>query len=332
MTPASDRRLIRAAVFIIILLAVFPAAARHIDIPSPDELTAKAPIICNGTVVALENTLKKGQAVLPGYPQMTVATEIWKARIKVLSNFKGEVLDEIDLHFSQIDEHPEKTTAICDGPLRISLQLNKRYRFYLKPVPGQKWYVSVLDGDFDDAYAVQPLADIEPDDSPPPVSREEAIKCAANYVKKFKPTADISTIPPEADQWDGKWTVEFWTPPAKPHEYPPTAIIEVVGNRQIERDSWVGDIITTSVADLKASDIGRDFWVYMKPYPKNKKFYTTVTFPPMILHGTIRNVTIQEVEMSDVRQRGTMLTWPTLTVPVEDVNWFQRLTTTESQR
>jgi hypothetical protein len=288
---------------------------------------SRSPIVCNGKVVSLENTLEKSSIYYPGFKSNPLPLEIWKARIKVLSTSKGKVPDEIEVRFTQIDQHPvdNRTTVIADGPIEIRFMTGLRYRLFLQPVPGQSWYLGALDGDFDDGYAVQPLADIEPDDSPPPLSREEAIQFAADYVKKIEPNVDISTIPPEASSWDGKWTVEFWSPPARSHEAPATAVVEVVGNRQVARGTWIADFCTTSVSDLKPGDIGRRFWVYMQMYPKDKKFYTMATFPPMIVLARLKAIRPNEVDLSDVWQRDTSLTWPTLTVPVQDVHWFLRL-------
>jgi len=320
---------IHRSLYTILLVLLMPLSvkARAIHPPTSEELVTRSPIICNGRVVAIENTLEKGMVVLPHYENnFSIPVEFWKARIQVLSTFKGKAPDEIELRFHQIDQHPTTggSIAISDGPLLISLRPKERCRFYLKSVPGQKWFVGVLDGDFDDSYAVQSLTDVEPDDSPPPLSKAEAIKCAAEYLRKFRPEMSVSADSSDISEWEGRWNVRFWWPPAKSHESEPDAHIWVVGQGLIDHPSWVSDGSGIRVGDLKPADMGREYWVYLKP-DLHDKFYSMSTLEPMILRCHLKNVTSQNVVLADVWQLDTSLTWPTLTIPADDIRLFQRL-------
>jgi len=163
MTGAKNRGAGYAMFFLLVLFAACPAQARKIIVPSLEELTKRYSIICSGRVIKLEDTLQKGT-------DGTVPIEFWKARIKVLHTFKGKVPDEIEFRFMQIDLHPPGggNVFLVNPPLYIALLTDARYRFFLKPHPNQKGYISALGGDFDECYAVQLMADTEHDDNPPP--------------------------------------------------------------------------------------------------------------------------------------------------------------------
>jgi len=328
VTVAATRCVARSAFFLLVLMASFPANGRHLDIPTTDALVEQAPIICNGRVIEILNTLEKGTAVLPHYEKnFSIPVEYWNAKIKVLSTFKGKVPDEIELRFPEIDQHPSwrGLMPIKNGPCQISLQLNKRYRFYLKPGPGQKWYVSVLDGDFDDAFSVQPLEDKEPDDSPS-FLKDEAIKLATDYVKKFKPSAKVSEWSIEPRLWASGWIVEFWWPPVFIHDFDPSAEIKIDGNRDINPQSWNSVVSRLSVKDLKAANIGQEYRVYFNSDLQDR-FYNTST-----LRGHLKSVTGRDVELNDVQDSDwEPHRWPTLEVPVDDIREFQLLVPTPTQ-
>ncbi len=284
---------------------------------------ARAPIVCNGEVIELENTLEKGMAVLPHYEKnFCIPVEFWKAKIKVLSTFKGKVPDEIELRFPQIDQHPlnDKTTIISDGPIQISLKPKGRYRFFLEAVPGQKWYVGVVDGDFDDGYAVQPLEDKESDDSPL-FLKEEALKLATDYVRLLKPNAKVSEWSIEASESGlSRWNVTFWWPPAHIHDFDPSAEIGIEGNRDIDPRSWVSDGTPLSVSNLKPGDVGREYRVYFNAGLRDS-FYDTST-----LRGHFKRIVGEQVELADVQTSDWKpRSWPTLAIPIGDIRELQRL-------
>lgn len=181
---------LRGAVVLLLVLLTLPSTdvigqrldtlGRKVVIPTLDELVTLSPNICNGKVVELEDTHQRGEFG-------TIPIEFWKARIKILSNFKGKVPAEIILRFVQIDMHPPggrgaflvnqpDLVSLETGtryrffpfvPEFVSLKLGTRYRFFLKPVPSQQWYVVSVEGKFDECYSVQRMDDSEPDDNPP---------------------------------------------------------------------------------------------------------------------------------------------------------------------
>ncbi len=151
---------------LLMVIAAFPAEARKVIVPTLDELIKLSPIICNGRVVTVEDAHQKGT-------YDTVPVELWKAKVKILGNFKGKAPDEIEFRFWQFDTHPPGGgPAIAVNPPKFAfLNPSSRYRLFLKPSPDQKAYVVSVEGKFDDGYSVQPPADIEPDDNPPALSK-----------------------------------------------------------------------------------------------------------------------------------------------------------------
>jgi hypothetical protein len=85
------------------------------------------------------------------------------ATVKLAKLIKGIIPSTFEIRYPQTDEDDR----VMNGPLQIDLAVGKRYRFYLNPVAGKKWYVGALAGEFDDGAAVQPL---DPDPPLPPVA------------------------------------------------------------------------------------------------------------------------------------------------------------------
>jgi hypothetical protein len=138
-------------------LALFgsSAMARPVVAYTPDELAARAQIICVGVPTKITVSEEKGTITLPGNEPDPVRTVI--ATIRVLGVTKGVVGSEIELRYPALDYEALKARGIngvANGPMQIDLETEKRYRFYLKPAGAGKGYVGALAGDFDDGFAV----------------------------------------------------------------------------------------------------------------------------------------------------------------------------------
>jgi hypothetical protein len=75
---------------------------------------------------------------------------------------------------------------VPNGPIQIGLENDKRYRFFLKGTSKPGIFVGVLDGQYDDGFAVIPLIDTEHDDSAY-IPSTEAIQIAQRYMEKNYP-------------------------------------------------------------------------------------------------------------------------------------------------
>ena len=160
------------------------------------------------------------------------------AIIKVLHVFKGEPLAEFEFQYRISDaSKPER-----NGAMHIDLEKGKRYRFFLKPgdAPGQ--YVGVLDGNFDDNFAVEMLWPDEPDDSPY-LHQDEAIKIAREVLKlrNLDSQLDWSQADwshpnvqcfPEGEK-GATWNVLLFHPLGQPGG---TVLVAVRGDRTIDPD------------------------------------------------------------------------------------------------
>jgi len=147
---------------------------------SPEELEPQASLICNGTVLSIDETgMTKDFTYKNVYPP-TFREMVLQAKIKVVHVFKGQAPEEIKFSYRVQMPGPD-----FDGPDHVDLEKGKRYRFFLKPgdTPGQ--YVGVLDGQFDDNYAVEELWPNEPNDSPY-LPKADAIEIAREYAQSKK--------------------------------------------------------------------------------------------------------------------------------------------------
>jgi hypothetical protein len=195
----------------VILLFFWPIVceARPVRVWLPEELEAKASLVCNGTVIAIaESGIKKD---FP-YPNVSPPTSheivLW-AKIKVLHVFKGQAPAEIELRYLVLQ--PTSALMIIDGPMHIDLQKGSRYRFFLKPDVARGEYVGVLDGEMDDNFAVEELSLGEPDDSPY-LHKEEAIKVARDFLKSKNLESTVDWVHPVVNCFcenenSGTWSV-----------------------------------------------------------------------------------------------------------------------------
>ena len=99
----------------------------------------------------------------------------------------------------------------------------------------------MLDGEFDDAPAVQPLAEGESNQNAP-LSKDEALKLAAAEFRKIRPKAEIHTTIAEFSTFGkARWNVSFFSdPPLSYPSFTSEAEIIVDGSHRISRDSWIG--------------------------------------------------------------------------------------------
>ncbi len=144
--------------FFLFLLGSQFLTARPVQGWTQEQLTYKSQVVCIGVVVKVVATSEKYRIQLLTNTPDRVHTMI--ATVKVITAIKGNVPASLQIHYPQLDEDD----VVVNGPIQINLAVGKRYRFYLNPMAGKKWYVGALAGEFDDGAAVQPL---DPDVSPP---------------------------------------------------------------------------------------------------------------------------------------------------------------------
>lgn len=230
--------------------------ARPVLTITPEQLVERADVVCNGLVLDVTKTGRKGEVVLHG--NKGLAAEWWKARIKVLSVFKGSAPTEIEMTFPQLDW--EKVKMVNNGPLQIGIAPQKRYRFYLNHAA--KAYVGALDGEFDDGGAVEALSATEPDNEPP-FLKVEAQRVAQAYVDKWRPRGQ-----PAPDTVDGnyetfgngspKWAFQFWAgPPLNYPTYTYAAEVFVHPDRSVDPLSWIGTEFPRPNEAITQKDVGR---------------------------------------------------------------------------
>ena len=160
------------------LIAVNRIEARPVHVLEPEELETQASLICNGTVVSIEEVGVRDNS----YPGVIHEMRM-RAKVKVLHLFKGTAPDEIELQYTTA---APARVGMMNAPLHIGLQKGKRYRFFLKAAGLNGEFVGVLDGKIDDDFAVEALSPDEPDTSPY-LHQDEAIKLASDDIRSKHP-------------------------------------------------------------------------------------------------------------------------------------------------
>jgi len=169
------KRLLSGIVFTLLCALSSPSLSARIVLPPlPDALAKQSALICNGQVESITET---GTDKTGSHPWDSV-THL-TAKIKVLHVFKGQAPAEIEIKYNS-------GPGLINGPIQISLEKDKRYRFFLKSGPVAPFYISVLDGKYDDGFAVEALAPKEPDDSAY-VSQTEALEIVQKWLKNQHP-------------------------------------------------------------------------------------------------------------------------------------------------
>jgi hypothetical protein len=204
--------------------------ARPVQSYLPEQLKPLANLICNGTVLSVEQTELKDSM----YPYITppaIHERIMRARIKVLHVFKGAAPAEIELRYTTWI--PDKMMG--NNPEHINLQKGERYRFFLKPDEAHSGYVGVLDGGADDDFAVELLSPNEPDDSPY-LQKDEAIRIALDYARSKRPgetfePSQANVLPNPNDAGGASWCVTLvnGSGPVTNHSN-----VTVLGNRSVD--------------------------------------------------------------------------------------------------
>lgn len=205
---------------------------------SPEELEPQASLICNGTVLSIEETGIKTHFPYPDTSPPAYLENVMRARIEVRHVFKGQVPAVIEFTYRVRAYEHESTDQVefSGGPMHVALEKGQRYRFFLKPGGLPDQYVGVLNSDTNDIFDVETLWPNEPDDSPY-LHKEDAIMIAREYArsKKIELKADWSTARvdgPIGDEKNGAtWRVVFSNPQVKSHGF---LAIVVRGDRTVD--------------------------------------------------------------------------------------------------
>jgi hypothetical protein len=172
----------RILVSFFLLCAAHASRAQTLNPWTLAELAKRADIICTGIPLKVEVIEEKKAEdflnyIIPPPKRITVA------RIKVTAVTKGVLPGEIELRFPA---PAQKTLTLDAGEAGedIKLEPGVHYRFYLKRVPGELWYVSALDGEAHEGPAVRQTGK-----EPPPLPKEEAVELAKIDFLKTDSTA-----------------------------------------------------------------------------------------------------------------------------------------------
>jgi len=260
--------------------------AARVPIITPDELLPRADLVVNAVpsrvVATNERGVKGGDAAVP--------TRLVVAHLAVVGVLKGSAPDEIELHFPVLDVSAIHG-ALINGPLDIALEPGRRYRFYLKAVPGESWYVTALDGEMDDGGAAQPLHRDQTDASPP-LLRQDAADRAADFVKSRRPSLDPAEMRVEAQYRlaESAWYFTYFA--GDPAGYPvgaSDAEVIVAGDRSIDPRSWIADGIYRSADAIDGAAVGRAVHLVLRaPDP---------LAPPETVSGRIDAVADDRIEV-----------------------------------
>ncbi len=249
-SPPRFHRHLLGRVFLLLLCSMPGVEARLVRFWSPDELAAKAQIICNGIPVKVTVTDQKSQ--IPESGNNSLPVRIVVATIKVLSTFKGKVGSEIELRFPALDFSALPGHVILDGPEQIDLTVGQRYRFFLNPAADHSWYVSALEGNQDDRSAVEPL-DLHESDTNPPLFKDEATRLATDYLLQHHPFfgSDFKWVIPTFDSLVASphWNVEFYPNGLRYPAFTYGALVVVDANRSIDSDSYISTAPPASTPD-----------------------------------------------------------------------------------
>jgi hypothetical protein len=302
-----DRTLLAtdARILLLVLLLAFPwpAPARE-PVATPDELLTRADLVVNAVptrVLPTDTRGHKGSSAVP--------TRLVVARLQVIGVLKGRSAGEIELRYPALDVGAVRG-ALVHGPLDIRLETGRRYRFYLREVPGQSWYVTALDGELDDQSAVQPLHEKEASDSPP-LLRQEAMERAAAYLTLRLPSRDpAAERVVAAYRWiQPAWDFTYFTgDPASYPEGASDAEIIVAGDRSIDPRSWVADAIYRSADAIDAAAVGRAVHLVLRtPDPDD---------PPETVSGRVNAVAGDTIELYGSSSRSPLAQ---MSIPKSDI-------------
>jgi len=203
-------------------------SARPIQCWFPEQLEPKATLICNGTVISVEDTGIKKNLSYPYFSPSDNEEMVMLAKIKVLRIFKGLAPTEIEFQYRV------STQMVPDGAEHIQLEKGKRYRFFLKPGYKPNHYVGVLEGNFDDNSAIEALSPGESYDNPY-LQKKDAVKIAVSFAKstwhvgeKFDPAVECSYCEPNIGGTEWIVVVNDLPPQSR------SATIMVMGDRKID--------------------------------------------------------------------------------------------------
>lgn len=136
------------------IFLLMPAHARAVHPWSSDQLNSGSTLICEGTVISIQQV---GATRKFDYGGMKCPEVIMLAKIDVTRVLKGKANAEIEFRY-RAAEPPTVTSEriTMDGPRHIMLAKAMKFRFFLIPAPDAHGYISVMEGNPDDTQSVSP--------------------------------------------------------------------------------------------------------------------------------------------------------------------------------
>ncbi len=314
-------------------LGIGLASARLVRIYSSDELAEMADVVINGIPVQLGSALDKLEKDDREKTDQSSSLPMRSmvARIKVIGTWKGEVSTEIQIRYSVLDWRLI-SGGIVNGPQRIGLEKNKRYRFYLKePEEGTKYYTGVLEGDYDEGGAVEYLDEQESDASPP-LLKKEAEEIASKYLKRLRPKYKIKPkLISSRYRNSGRtgWNLLFYS--KQPYPYPSfTSDAKIIVHRigGVDENSWVSAGFPRNAKEDAGKMIGKEVKLNVKRMIAKKGSDALVHSGEIfILRGVIKKISGGEIvgDFSDYMHGKASVP---MQVPIDHVTAVQELIST----
>jgi hypothetical protein len=210
----------------------------------------------------------------------------------VLSTYKGQAASEIDLLY-------DNTFGAVNGPINFSLKEGHRYRFYLNPGP-RGAFITALDANIDNRWAVESLDADEPDSSPP-LLMKEAQNLADAYFRKFR--SDSNDV--QSDRYDPYYYVfknqnqaglmpnvwyfnySYFPTPMNKRQFLADAQIYVRGDRTIDPMTWIAARPAMKPGEILTADIGKE--VRLDVAQVRNRF----------VRGLLESITDQKIRLKD---------------------------------
>ena len=150
----------RANLVLLMTFVILPSEleGRLMQAPASEELERRATVVCVATPIEVQKTEVRGKKT---YRQEELPTVQHRAILRIIATRKGQAPPSLEFRYWKIDWKVMGGVWIKNGPWEVGLSVGQKYPFYLTKADNASYYVSVLDGQYDDGPAVVPLTDLD---------------------------------------------------------------------------------------------------------------------------------------------------------------------------